>query len=435
MSQRLFLGHQILLSRFYSMATYKFYLFDYATSEETYVILRLAENKKTFKFYTDLKIQPKYWNSSTGEARRTYRGYSTFNDLLKERYRVLKELHEELKKSGNFSPETLRQRFYETIGKNEKEVAQQSFVSLTDFAENYIQSVESVKKKNTLIHNRQTWRLLKEFETVKRRTITFERVNLDFYNDFIEFLTTYKRFAPNTIGKHIRTTKLFLNEATERGVNTKLDFKSKRFKALTEKVETIYLTEDEIQHIYEFDFKRKALEQTRDLFIIGCFTGLRFSDFSQLKQDNISSDEIRIKTQKTGDFIVIPLHPTVKKILAKYAHTLKGLPRPVSNQRMNDDLKEIGQQAGLNEKILMNKTKGGLRVQQTVFKYELITTHTARRSFATNLYLQGFPAISIMKITGHKTEKAFMSYIRISQEENSKLLQMHWSKNTKLKVI
>ena len=103
------------------MATYKFYLFDNYAENETYVILRMAENKRTYKFYTDLKIEPKDWNPKTGEARKTYSGYSDFNVLLGLRRTELKSLHEKLKLEEGFTIDNLRKRFYEIIGKIEKE--------------------------------------------------------------------------------------------------------------------------------------------------------------------------------------------------------------------------------------------------------------------------------------------------------------------------
>jgi len=418
------------------MATYKFYLFDTTTTGETYIYLRLAQQKKTYKFYTDLKIKPKDWNPEKWEARKSFRGYSDFNELLKERRESLKEIHLNLLKENNFSIDLLRRLFYEKFEKIQKENEVENFKTLSGFAKYYIDSVKGAKKNNTILHNNQTLNLLNEFETEKRKKITFERVNLDFYNDFIEFLTKGKKYSPNTIGKHIANIKLFMNEATERGFNTKFDYKSKRFKTTSETVESIYLSEEELLKIYEYDFTgNKKYEKTRDLFIIGCFTGLRFSDFSQLKIENIKDGEIKVKTQKTGERVVIPIHWTVKEILKKYSDTLTGLPRTITNQKMNEYLKEIGKEVKINSNILLTTTKGGLRVQTTVPKYNLMTTHTARRSFATNLFLNGFPPISIMKITGHKTEKSFMKYIKISQEENAKLLRLHWSANTKLKVV
>ena len=418
------------------MATYKFYLHDSKLKNETYVILRLAENKKTFKFSTDLKIKPKDWNPK-GEARKTYSGFSDFNDLLDKRRKKLKALHEKQKGEGAFTIDNLRNAFYEAIGKRESETnSNYQFKELAEYADHFVKTLNTSKSPKTIANYNQTISLLKGFQSLKRRKITFDRVNLDFYNDFIEYMATVKKYSPNTIGKYIKNLKVILNEATERGINTKLDYKSKRFKAISESVESIYLTEDEIQKIYKHDFtKNKRLERTRDLFIIGCYTGLRFSDFSQLTSANINGEMITVITQKTGEKVVIPLHWTVKEILGKYSETAKGLPRPNSNQKMNEYLKEIGREVKIKEPILRTQSNEGLKVSKNVPKCELITTHTARRSFATNLYLSGFPSISIMKITAHKTESSFMKYIKVSHEENAEKLSLHWKTTNKLRVV
>jgi len=100
-------------------------------------------------------------------------------------------------------------------------------------------------------------------------------------------------------------------------------------------------------------------------------------------------------------------------------------PYDISNQKMNEYLKELGELAEMNENILLSSTKGGKKKSETFKKSELITVHTARRSFATNAFVMNVPSISIMKITGHKTEKAFLKYIKISQEENANKLSNH----------
>lgn len=215
-----------------------------------------------------------------------------------------------------------------------------------------------------------------------------------------------------------------MNEAYERDLHTNLDFKKKRFSKPKEETNSVYLNNDELLKIYNCDFsKRKKLDRVRDIFLIGCYTGLRFSDLSQLKSDNISEDgTITVKTQKTGKTVVIPIHTIVRTILAKYNNEL---PKMLSNQKFNDYIKEVAKAADIDESIFLQTTKGGLSYTETVPKYSLVTSHTARRSFATNAFLAGVPTISIMKITGHKTESAFMKYIKISDKENAIQLKAH----------
>jgi len=150
---------------------------------------------------------------------------------------------------------------------------------------------------------------------------------------------------------------------------------------------------------------------------------MRYSDFTTIPPEHIKGDSLRIKPQKTGQVVEIPLHPTVRAIMAKYSGTL---PRAISNQKMNDYLKEITVQvASLQSPQMITATIGGERKTTAKRKWELITTHTARRSFATNLYKAGCPARSIMAITGHQTESAFRAYIRLSGEEHANIVRMY----------
>ncbi len=421
-----------------NMASFKFYLKDGKSKKATSIYLLFDDGVNRCKLYIQESISPKDWNCDKGEARKTLQGFSDFNLKIEKIKNKCKELHTSLTKDGVFTTETLKLRFKIFIDelnnrlKQNTTGANRTFLNLTDFADYFIESNKAIKT-NTTKNRLQTLNLLKEFETQKRKKIRFEGVNIGLYNGFIDFMTE-KNFNENTKGKHIKNLRHFLNGATKKRFNKNEDYKDE-FTILKEDVVTIYLNEDELFTIFKHDFSgNKRLEQTRDLFLIGCYTGLRFSDFSQLTPENIHGNEITVTTQKTKQKVVVPIHPIVKEILNKYNQTAKGLPRAVSNQKMNKYLKEVGREAGIVEPILIEKTKGELKVNKTLQKCDLITTHTARRSFATNLYKSRFPAISIMKITGHTTEKSFLQYIKIGEEENAKDLQEHWSKLTKLKV-
>lgn len=129
------------------------------------------------------------------------------------------------------------------------------------------------------------------------------------------------------------------------------------------------------------------------------------------------NDVITSKTVKTGTIVDIPLHTVVKSILEKHNYNL---PDVISNQKFNKYIKEVCTLASIDEAVFMDETKGSLKITKSIKKCDLVSAHTARRSFATNAFLGGVPPIQIMKITGHKTEKAFMSYIKISSKENAK---------------
>ena len=216
-----------------------------------------------------------------------------------------------------------------------------------------------------------------------------------------------------------------MNEATERGLNDNLEFKKKKFKTIREEADTVYLSIKELERFEKLNLSASPrLEKVRDLFLIGCYTGLRFSDFTQINEENVNWEKsmLLVRTQKTSERVAIPLHKTVKSILKKYNSRL---PKAYANQVMNNYIKEVASLANVKELTETTITRGGILQKSVLPKFKLISTHTARRSFATNIFLADVPAISIMKITGHKTERSFMSYIRMSQEENADKLLNH----------
>jgi integrase len=186
-----------------------------------------------------------------------------------------------------------------------------------------------------------------------------------------------------------------------------------------------------LDEIFKLDLSNDPrLERVRDLFIVGCFTGLRFSDFTNIQEGDIQGDLIKIRTKKTDETVVIPIHRTVRLVMEKYKGKYpNSLPPAMCNVKTNKYVKEIGKMLpSLHVNVQTRKTKGGVLTILNNKKYELMVTHTARRSFATNLYKSGLPSITIMKITGHRTERAFMTYIKTTPNENALLLRKHWLK-------
>ena len=266
------------------------------------------------------------------------------------------------------------------------------------------------------------YKLLKEFSVNHSEVLTFKDINMEFYHNFILFLQS-KGYANNTVGKYISALKCVLNDAVIKGVSDNLIYKDSGFKSLNESPQSVYLTAKELDKIMKTQLP-PVLSDYRKIFLVGCYTGLRYSDLSRLSDANISHNMITVKQKKTGSEVVIPMHTYIKDIMSDI-----GSIRSVSNVQLNKNIKRICQLAGLKDKIIREYTKGGNPRCEILEKWQLVCTHTARRTFATNLYLDGVPAITIMKITGHKSETAFLKYIKISQEENAKLLEKHWRKS------
>lgn len=405
------------------MATINFYLKDPNSTNETLVYLYFRFKGYQIKYSAAQNIKPAFWNAKSMRARQTMEDADDFNSELDRIEEAAKKTLKAFRfGGGKLSMELVKEKLIQVLdGKDEVET------SLLQFAEDYLQSSISIKRAGTLKTQRHSLEVLKDFKKVYTKRIDFDTINLDFYNDFVDYLLRVKKYGTNTAGKHINNLKLFLNEATERGLNKKLDYKSSKFKAMHEETDAIYLNEDEIKRIYELPLGHNPkLERVRDLFIVGCWSGMRFSDFSQIKPENIVNQKIIIRTQKTGEVVAVPQHEYFKAIWEKYGGDL---PPAISNQKMNEYLKDVGELAKLNSAVEISKTKGGVLVKTKCLKYQLLSTHTARRSFCTNLYLAGFPAISIMKMSGHRTESSFLKYLKISPEQHAELLDRFWKRN------
>ncbi|GAB3514968.1 site-specific integrase [Emticicia fontis] len=309
-------------------------------------------------------------------------------------------------------------------------------ITLFNYIEIFIKDSETGRRlidggnvnERTIKRYRTTQSILKDFAKLYKRTIDFSTIDIDFYKDFNSYMAKVKDYAPATMGKHVSTLKTFLREATENGINTNLKFQSKAFKVVETESESIALSEKELKELYLLDLSKNIrLDKVRDLFIIGANTGLRFSDFTDIKPDNIKKDGkdfvVDIIQYKTKNQVIVPLNKIALEILKKYNNQL---PPAITNQKFNEYIKEIAQMVEiLHDPQTRAITKGGKQFEETVPKWQLVSSHTARRSFATNAYERGTPPISLMQITGHKTEKSFLKYIKTSKKKHSDIVRKH----------
>jgi integrase len=234
----------------------------------------------------------------------------------------------------------------------------------------------------------------------------------------------------NTVGKHQRNLKTFMKEAFDRNLTDNRDFMKREFKVVTEKVDDVFLDEKEIQLLTKLDLRKtKRLERVRDLFVLNCWWGLRYADLKTLSEDNIVEKNgkfnLVITTQKTEKKVEIPLLENSLSIIHKYRkETGFPFPRPYSNQKMNSYLKEVCEMIPELYKDFVTTTfKKGARVKIKTPKYSNISTHSARRSFVSNMLKKGLQQAIIMRITGHSSEKSFNRYIKINGNDFAEMMR------------
>jgi len=216
--------------------------------------------------------------------------------------------------------------------------------------------------------------------------------------------------------------KVIMRASHEEGLHENTQYSLKAFKTLKNITTEIYLKEEELKTLYELDLKNKPHhEVARDVFLVGCYTALRYSDYSRIEPKHIKGDYLHIMTRKTRKRVIIPIRPELKIILKKYNNKLP----KTYEQKINKYIKIVGEIASITELVQIEKVKGGMTIIKEVPKNELIKTHTARRTGATQMYKAGIPTIDIMKITGHSLEKNLLNYIRLTEEETAKRLSMN----------
>lgn len=376
-----------------------------------------AKSKYKLVYPSGEKILPAHWNKKKQRANRSskigYPDYSGFNDRLTNLKSTIKNVYAFHLNQNNQNIPTLNE-FRELITqKLNPDIPQEKLKDFLKYFSDYIDESTNFHAKNTIRNRRITLSLLKEY----KRRIPFEAISLKMLNGFIDFLKE-KEYKHNTIAGHVKITKTALRAAIEDGYNFKIP---RNFKFKEVETFQIYLNEHELSLIEELDLSNNnRLANVRDLFLIGCWTGLRISDLNKLRKEDIKDNRILCRTIKTDAPVVIPVLPPLQRVLSKYKKNGKQvLPRKLTVQKFNSYIKEVGEKIdSLHQKIKEVEGEPG--------KYELIVSHTCRRSFATNAYLRRIPVKTIMEITTHKTEREFFKYIRMTPDEMAKDFESKW---------
>lgn len=372
-------------------------------------------------YSTGLSVELKAWDAK----KRITKNDSYKNGQIARGVARVEEIGSKLASENNLTFKSLRESLdndtllNEIFNKDREIVVEKDYILPFEFIETFIDKAivsDGTKKdyNNSLNH-------LKDFDKFRGKRASWKSMGYEYYLDLVAYLQGVGKKG-STIDKIIKNLKVFLSQADLHDqLTVNQDFKktvsgrSLFAKVNKEEAEHVYLNEDEIKQIT--DAEMDELEEIRDLFIIGCWTGLRISDLSRLERENIKDGLLTIKTQKGKGNVVIPVTSELQDVLDKYPDRWPKIP---TDQYYNRRIKEVCERAGLNDPVMAEVKKGKMTVTAPVPKWQLVTSHTARRSFATNLYRRGIPSTQLRLLTGHKTEDAFMRYIKVTKEDNAK---------------
>ena len=401
------------------------------------IVLDFAYQKRRLRYEFGQSVKLVDWNEKKQRVKNklttTIDGKFALNDMLDNLELTCLRAYSEALKDGIPDPIILKTTLDLLIDKNHNNAEVSNKPTLFSLAQRFIEGEIKFRgrdmSRGSLNNYAAVTKHLKEYQTYSKSRVDFDTIDLNFFYSYVSYLKNKQKLAVNSIAKDISIIKVFMGEAVDLDYTDNMKFKHKKFAFNEEETDHVYLTEDELTKLYKLSITNKKLDEVRDLFIFGAWVGLRFSDFSNIKKENIIQIDgdyfIKMITQKTKELVIIPCNPVVMQIFEKYADRPNRLPKTISNQKFNDYIKDVCKLAEFNE-------KGRVSSRPKDILAELVSSHTARRSFATNYYLQGFPTVDLMKITGHKTERSFLKYIRVSKLDTAKRLSAHikanWSK-------
>lgn len=397
-------------------------------TENVPIRMRVNFASKRIEFTTGYRIDSAKWDADkqrvkNGCSNKLKQSASEINASLLEYYTEIQSIFKRFEVEDVMpTPEQIKEAF-NALHKPVSEGPKPKNEALPcDFFQVFDDFVEDCGRQNNWTDSTfEKFAAVKNHLTNFREGLTFEFFNERGLNDYVGYLRDVKEMRNTTIGKQLSFLKWFLRWAFKKGVHQNNAYDSYKPKLKSTQKKIIFLTWDELNRLREFKIpsNKQALERVRDVFLFQCFTGLRYSDVFNLRRSDIKDDHIEVTTVKTSDSLIIELNNHSKAILDKYKDVAfendKVLPM-ITNQKMNDYLKELAEMAGIDEPVRQTYYRGNERIDEVTPKYALLGTHAGRRTFICNALALGIPPQVVMKWTGHSDYKAMKPYIDIADD-------------------
>ncbi len=365
---------------------------------------------KRLQYFTGYRVDSLQWDEKAMKVKKGFADAADINRELGKLKTKVEEIHDKSKALGQeLSLDELREAMK---GNYQLSKAKKKF---SECLIEYLASSTLIKASSTMADIKSSFNRFTGFSKETGFKLEFKNITQEFYDSFLGYCFNEKDYKNAYTGKLIKDLKAFLNWATERDYNTNLDFRKKSFKKLTEEPEIIYLTYEELMTLFKYNLKKtEHLEQVRDMFCFGCFTGMRFSDIAALAPEHIQKNFINYRVAKTNQSNMIPLNPYSQKILSKYKGKFGDKCLPVISQfQTNIYLKDLFRKVKLKRKVQQVNFQGAKRIAVTSPLCEVITFHISKKTFMTNFLAKGGSLITAMAITGNKDFKTAKRYFRV----------------------
>lgn len=406
----------------------RFYL-DKPKQPKSLIILKYALEYQgsRFVYSTGEKISPKNWDKNKQRVKkvRSFPEHAQINELLDTLAFHIKKWHREaIVQQKTLTKPILKEKLNAFLGRQTPEPKRKTIDSLLEFAKIYVAERDKSKflSDGTKKNDRKYLKIFQSYAAETGKKLYWSQLGKNFYLDLIDWMYAPPReYSQNYAARILKEVKGFAKEAKGRGLHNNTAYELRGLSIPEADTYPIYLTLDEIYLLYNKKALPPRYEKVRDLFLIACFTGLRVSDFTKLEKATvkiIKGQKVLSfpRTQKTKVGVLIPLHPILENMMKKYGGQF---PSAVSDVELNRIIKEICEAVGMTQIEIIPKTKAGKEIFERKQRFELVTNHTARRSFATNMVEMGVKPFIVMQMTGHKSMKTFLKYIRLGKEQKA----------------
>ncbi|MFN8255445.1 MAG: site-specific integrase [Bacteroidales bacterium] len=392
-----------------------YYLKGDKKKENHSIRLHCTYKNQVLRYPVGISIKPKQWNKDTQLIASGVKDSEILNEYLyKLRDAAIKEYYRCKNESKPFSLDYLKQFLTEKYRNDIKKP-----VFIDEFIKEYISDRDRRVSDRTNSKYNTFYNHFISFQEHYNEKYKFTDLNNEFYNKFIDYFVIQLKHENRTIkDKHLSVLASFLNWCVEKSYINKNPFKNARFPYKINPADTVSLSENELNTLFNLELKNERLDRTRDIFCLECFCGLRYSDMDKILPENLKGNHLELYTQKGSNKLIIPLRPEALKIINKYFDKANPFPY-LSNQKLNVYLKELCEIAGFNELIPTLSISGKNKQTETFKKFELISTHAARRTFVTLSVQRGMNYLDIMSITGHEKLETFMKYYKPGQSKVS----------------
>jgi integrase len=404
------------------MATVSFLLKEPKAIKPTPIFAFLSFDGKRAKVYTGLLILPKLWLKADQRAQvRGYPDNGTINDALELAEQRLLTCYQEHRAQG-LLPSTDALRAAVVPVQVASVTTQAPVPTFWQYFDEWIALARTQSKIGSARVYATVARHLREFEQNCNYAVDFDTITPTFGDRYTAHLLHKVRLTDNTVAKQVLTLKRFLRWARDRGYTKATGFDRLGWKRQEPDIMT--LTSAEVASLEQLALPPGGyLANARSLFLLACYTGLRFSDLINIRAEHLRGEVLRMTTQKTRETVTVPLKPEALVIVEQL---LAGLVRPITNQKLNNYLKELGQLAEINAPVEVIRFRGGIRESNTVAKWERLGCHTGRRTFVTLSLERGVRPETVMKVTGHRGWKSFQRYVNVTSDAVEREFRQSW---------